>query len=425
MGYIGISSGLSPHSKGHFSSFHKGLAAGFSNVGIEITYLGLNKSEPKDGEVGFWYKERVTGELNKPLPWIKSSEFNSMIMENVDSTPKNIFIYEGNLALIFVSALHLWQHKKNTIILNIFKPASLIRRFENPFWRNPTTFILRLLLNLSGQRLQLAVDNVKSHVVLTTLSPSLEFHLFPLFSTLNSTQLIDNDSHSPKKIFGIFLRGRNATKKLDRVLASSSGMHVYMLHGVDVADFRVKYPNLDIRQSKFTDSFDDYEQNLRQINFGVFLYDARDFEYQSSGRLLDLRHLKIPVAVPEGTALAGEVRLMGGGIVFNENRPERILQSILEWSPSQSDEDFNLVPSASETSKWIIEESKQLQLHSNRERVSRFTPPAVSFIWTCYGCARILLAKGYVKPTVIIDFLKNPIYLYEKLPLYLKGIRKK
>ena len=310
---VAISGHLDVNAPGHFETFHKSLFISAKSIFGEsnVRFLGAI------GNVGDnrWFEPRVPNSLTSTIPWVPKRFIDLFRNEN-GRDDIIAYIYEGNLALLFIIGIIARRNPRVYVYFNFFNSYRynkiLQSRIKSYVFRNLMTFAIRGI----DEKFYLCGDTKRfAHLLSDKLR--VQVHAFPQYATINHNL----KSPSSKK-FLVNIRGYQSEELLKQLLELKPEMKFLSLdvHGLKNAQIKQaisKYQNVLQLQNQVTEA--EYMNSYLNYHRVVFLYDPAFFSMQSSGRLMDAIAVGTEIIVPRDTALEDTMILYGNGTSFDFN----------------------------------------------------------------------------------------------------------
>ncbi len=385
--YIGLSANLSSGATGHFETFHRGIYLALKSDELSVQYIG--SSIVKQGDENLWFFPIIPATLARPIAWCGLSFLKNLArIEYEGSSQKNFFVYEGNFAWSSIFLIYVIKHPNSKVLINLFDSKKYRGLDQSSILKKlVVSFYINSIMKLSQNRIFFTADTPILARELTTLCGST-IRVFPEFSVMFDHETTDTKANIHKKIL-VLVRGSEATKNLNSALSQYCDNCNFIIHGVDKNERSLFVNKKNIELTPGFLSEEEYKIFYDNIDQCVILYSPEDFSHQSSGRLYDCVTLGIPVSVPIGTSMAGQVADYGKFRIFDFYSSQEIRKEFdhsIEFSPelgsrSISKQNFN----RNITQMFINENARPIQRKFITNFLIRIIWYAFGLYWLCRG----------------------------------------
>jgi hypothetical protein len=344
--FLGISGHLQSGAKGHFETFHKGLFKAFQLILGEQNALFLGKTGEAKGST--WFDSRVPESTTSSSPWISKKFLRWLIqLETPESRTLFIYVYEGNLALLYFIGQVIRRRPNTILYLNFFnsKKYQAVLRSN----RRSLFFKMALKIALRGIRSKVVISmDTRRLAELFLEKTGIRFTQFPIYSAFLPPYRLENSSSTVL----VNIRGEEAERLVYLALRNAEFPKDYKvtLHGLTNSLMGRTLREKGLIQC-ITEHLDENEYAILLTTFSkvAFIYEPKYFSMQSSGRLADAIVYGAQIIVPKDTALEEMLACYGNGTTFQFGDP-RSLISALSRQPTVEKSSLPLP-----TSAWAAE----------------------------------------------------------------------
>lgn len=369
---IAISGHLDVNAPGHFETFHKSLFSSAKSVFGEanVRFLGAI-GEVSDRK---WFEPCVSNSLTSTIPWAPKKFIDLFRNEN-SRDHIIVYLYEGNLALLFIMGIIARRNPRVFVYFNFFNSSRYNKIFQSKVksfvFRNLTKFAIRGIV----EKFYICGDT-KRFANLLSDKLRVQVHAFPQYATIDHSLKMPS---SNKCLVNI--RGNRSEVLLKQLLELKPEMRFLSLdvHGLKNSQIKQaisKYPNVLLLQNQVTE--EEYLNSYLNYHRVVFLYDPTFFSMQSSGRLMDAIAVGAETIVPRDTALEDTVILYGNGTSFDFNEVLSLSDALLnEVEIAKKEQE---IPTSVLTAQSILRACENLRINYAASKVSIVQSSLNSFI---------------------------------------------
>ena len=353
--FLGISGHLVSGAPGHFETFHKGLLIAMKeSIGQEnCNFLGSQTSK----EINSWFAPKLPRSLTSKVPWLPKRFLNSLVPLSDDANDNLIiYIYEGNLANLFLLGSLLRQRRNTFLYFNLFHS----NKYKSMLRSNLRLLIFKLLFLLAcrglDSKVHLSADTKKLAQLLNG-KLGKKFTEYPIYSALDLQ--FDPDNKSKKLL--INFRGQKSEELIKLAIQrfptlQGLELDLHGLHDQSIIQDLSRFPNITILPDQVDEStyFSMYKYYYRV----AFIYDPDFFSMQSSGRLADAILAGAQLVVPTNTSLEDVLNEYGNGTTFSFSSSESLATALISEPTISKRADY--LPSSSRAALRILNNMEEL-----------------------------------------------------------------
>ena len=385
--FLGLSGYLERNAPGHFETFHKGILEGFQELLGESNaeFLGSQRSKGQQ----CWFEPVVPASITSTIPWLPKYFLNFLGEDKTNSNKvKILYIYEGNLATLFLLGKVARKRKDVVLFFNFFNSYKYTKilntRFRCLLFK---TIFLLVSRGLDGQ-IKLVADTERFGSLLKSRLGK-NFLAFPMYSVLSPGSI-----YPKRRATLINLRGLRAENFFKEVFDNEPRLHDIdiVLHGLvneDIAKYLAQFSNIKISNNQIEEAA--YFSSYSEYSRTAFIYDPEFFVMQSSGRLADAIMAETILVVPKCTALEDVLNKYGNGSSFEFNNLKSLAHALL--AEPEIARRLNTLPTKYWAAATILDSIKTLLPDGEaRKELPRFRTLAVDeVIWVALGCLRLFI----------------------------------
>jgi hypothetical protein len=352
---LGISAHLVSGASGHFETFHKGLFTAMKKLIGESNCIFLGSQISK--ETDSWFTAELPSSLASRVPWLPKYSLNSLVTTSDDASNNLvIYVYEGNLASLFLLGSVVRQRSDTFLYFNLFDS----NRYKSIFRSNLRLLMFKSLFLLAyrglDRKVHLSADT-KRFAQLLTRKLGKKFSEYPMYSALDFQLSPDIQN---KKIL-INFRGQQSEELMKSAierLPALQGLELDLhgLHDKGIAQDLSRFPKITILPNQVDEStyFSMYKYYYRV----AFIYDPDFFSMQSSGRLADAILAGAQLVVPRNTSLEDVLNESGNGNTFSFSSCESLASALIldPTIPKRA----NYLPTSSRAAQIILNSMEEL-----------------------------------------------------------------
>jgi hypothetical protein len=282
---------------------------------------------------------------------------------------KIIYVYEGNLANLFLFGRVARKSKSVFLYFNLFNSHKYSSVLNSPIRYLLFKPLFQLASRGAGEKICLVADTPKFSAFLSS-KLGRTFVAFPMYSGLNQSLPKVNT----RKVNLINIRGIRAERLFRQAVdnepnLSKIRMEVYGMLDEEIRTYLKKYPNITITNGHVDEH--SYFASYGKYSSVAFLYDPEFFSMQSSGRLADAVVSGARLLVPKGTSLEDVLNEYGNGSSF-DFEDEASLAFALLSNPSIS-RTAKQLPTNYWAAATILQSTKALIAKSEQKGESKVT----------------------------------------------------
>jgi hypothetical protein len=387
--FLGLSGHLERNAPGHYETFHKGMLEGFQELLGEQSAKFLGSQRSKDQKC--WFEPLVPNSMTSPIPWLPKNFLNFLGENNSDGKKvKILYIYEGNLATLFLLGRVARRRKDVFLFFNLFNSFKYAKILKS----RPRCLLFKAIFLLVSRglddQIRLVADTERFGTLLKN-KLGKDFIAFPMYSALSPESIYTTPRGLGLTL--INLRGSRSETLFKEAFDNYPGLHniEIVLHGLidrDLAQHLSQFSNIRISNNQL-DEFE-YFSEYNKYSRAAFVYDPEFFTMQSSGRLADAIVAKKILVVPKGTALEDVLNEYGNGSSFDFNNAESLAHALLAEPDIASR--LHTLPTKNWAATTILESMKNLISEGEKRNESpRFRTFVVDeIIWAALGSLRVL-----------------------------------
>lgn len=340
---------------GHFETFHKGIFLAMKEILGEknCNFLGSQISK----ETNSWFTANLPSSLVSRVPWLPKRFLNSLVTPSHRANENFIvYIYEGNLANLFLLGSVVRQRSNIFLYFNLFDS----NRYKSIFRSNLRLLMFKSLFLLAYRGLDSKVylsADTKRFAQLLTRKLGKKFSEYPMYSALDF-QLIPGSQ--VKKIL-INFRGQQSEKLMKSAIERFPALQgleldLHGLHDQSIMQDFSRFPNITILPDQVDEStyFSMYKYYYRV----AFIYDPDFFSMQSSGRLADAILAGAQLVVPRNTSLEDVLNESGNGNTFSFSSCESLASALISEPTIPKRADY--LPTSSRAAQVILNSMEEL-----------------------------------------------------------------
>ena len=340
---------------GHFETFHKGIFLAMKEILGEknCNFLGSQISK----ETNSWFTANLPSSLVSRVPWLPKRFLNSLVTPSHRANENFIvYIYEGNLANLFLLGSVVRQRSNIFLYFNLFDS----NRYKSIFRSNLRLLMFKSLFLLAYRGLDSKVylsADTKRFAQLLTIKLGKKFSEYPMYSALDF-QL--SPGSQVKKIL-INFRGQQSEKLMKSAIERFPALQgleldLHGLHDQSIMQDFSRFPNITILPDQVDEStyFSMYKYYYRV----AFIYDPDFFSMQSSGRLADAILAGAQLVVPRNTSLEDVLNESGNGNTFSFSSCESLASALISEPTIPKQADY--LPTSSRAAQVILNSMEEL-----------------------------------------------------------------
>ena len=340
---------------GHFETFHKGIFLAMKEILGEknCNFLGSQISK----ETNSWFTANLPSSLVSRVPWLPKRFLNSLVTPSHRANENFIvYIYEGNLANLFLLGSVVRQRSNIFLYFNLFDS----NRYKSIFRSNFRLLMFKSLFLLAYRGLDSKVylsADTKRFAQLLTRKLGKKFSEYPMYSALDF-QL--SPGSQVKKIL-INFRGQQSEKLMKSAIERFPALQgleldLHGLHDQSIMQDFSRFPNITILPDQVDEStyFSMYKYYYRV----AFIYDPDFFSMQSSGRLADAILAGAQLVVPRNTSLEDVLNESGNGNTFSFSSCESLASALISEPTIPKRADY--LPTSSRAAQVILNSMEEL-----------------------------------------------------------------
>jgi hypothetical protein len=386
--FLGLSGHLASNAPGHYETFHKGMLQGFQELLGESNAFFLGSQKSKGQEC--WFDPLVPTSITSTIPWLPKNFLNFLGDYQADSKKVRIlYIYEGNLATLFLLGRVARRSKDVFVFFNLFNSFKYAKILNS----RPRCLLFKAIFLLVTRglddKIKLVADTERFGILLKS-KLGKSFTGFPMYSAL-SPELIFTPPGERRTTL-INLRGYRSENLFKEAFASFPELHdqEIVLHGLinkDIANHLSQFSNIRISNNQLDEAA--YFTEYNKYNRTAFIYDPEFFTMQSSGRLADAIVAKTILVVPKGTALEDVLHENGNGSSFDFNDAASLAHALL--AEPEIARRLDDLPTKDWAANTILQTMENLISEGKKEKKLHRTESLVvdEIIWIALGCLRV------------------------------------